>query len=873
MELVPNVKTYPSSKPVYKNTKGYYTHAAGKYVKLGKTSVINKKGETIQLKYINHVLLPNVKTHYSNKPIYVNKGKYFFGGFTTGKIYVLSKEANLKKPNGSIVKLKNIITPAAAPVAPVAAAATIMHKGSKYNITNLKTVNNYPIYKKNKVSTYYSKHPQLGLKKLSVTTLVKKNGIANNLKKWISAPAPAPAPAPAHNETKFNITNLKTVNNHPVYKKKGVSTYYAKKPTGFTKLLVSTMLKKNGSTKQLKQWFPKVPAAAPAAPAAAPAAVLAVSLVPIIVPGPDHVAEKHSVHEASLQKVADKIKKITEIFNDKNNTSNYENYKKARGQMPFAHMNRTNTVEYKATTVVGFHGGGDWRSSLSVPKFEYFTTQVSMKYSQYLAHYQLLLQYGRNVNSFQNVHMSDIIDLKWLIAQDKYIRTLSSRQLFTMYGYSHNGDSWAHAYLDKRFELSKFKSALSALGNNFFAFFFQARDYYKVNTGDINADYTVVLSLVRNEQNVENLHNIMNMFINELNNIIRKAPPVTKTFIIFRGQQDDKYMSGVLDNTYTTERFCSCSVNAEVSRLTFAKGHTLQRISVLSGSKCLLMFGATRYAGETEILLPRGATYKIVKKRNNVSKPSGLLNVYAAPLIQNLVDIVLVGTVEDNAPNESVTIQVPVEKNTNTIQRYVNKNTTVLQMVGKGGSGVVYMGTNKKNGNVAIKIQKNGNNAALNIAALKKLNGKGVAPTLYSYKSNHFANNQLVKIVPKLKVGNRVSVMKTQLIRGNPLRKWYTGTPVPQEIKNKVKNSIAKMHAAGIIHGNLHRNNIIIGNNGKAYIIDFGKSLITNKKFNNANKYLNSIAVSKNMKGGKQVIYSTANKYHVPNGTFLSSIQ
>jgi predicted Ser/Thr protein kinase len=620
---------------------------------------------------------------------------------------------------------------------------------------------------------------------------------------------------------------------------------------------------------------------APSAPVSVGIApVIATSLVPVIKPGPDHVKAVETKYVNSVTKVAEKLKELHEATGG-NNTKNFNNYVAKRGNMGFAHMNRTNTIVYKSTTISGFQGGGTgWRKSLEKPHFVYNTRKVTLKYTQYLAHKQLLFVYGKNVNSFENVRMSDIIDTKWLVAQDKYIRSLSTRQIFTMYGYSFNGDSWAHAYLDGRFNFPLFKSSVpAATGNNYFAFFFQARDYYKINTGDVNKDYKAVIDRVTTEKDVRNIENIMNMFINELNEIIRKAPAVTRTFIVFRGQKDDKYMSGMIGNTYTAERFCSTSVDGTVSKDRFSGGHTLQRITVLRGSKCLLMFGATKFDDELEILLPRGSTYQIVKKRTNIKsyKSTNLLNPGYPESIQNLVDIVLIGTVEDAPVTAPAQVTVIPQTNVNIMQNIVKKlpawgETKVTGLVGKGGYGAVYQASNNKLGNVAVKIQKKSNNSNAEIKALKKLSHLGIAPNYYNNKLIKASNN-IAKLVPRgIAPGNNVSVIMSKMIRGNPLGKWYTGAPIPQSIKNKVKNVVMNMHSQGVIHGDLHKNNILIGNNGKAYVIDFGKSLVTNKNFkstNEANNYLKKLTGKTKMSHSKLSWYSNNKRTHFLNGDFL----
>jgi RIO-like serine/threonine protein kinase len=810
------------------------------------------------------------------KKIYLKNGKYYTK-LPSGAMVNLPNYTQLTKPNGSKVKISNLKS-GAGPSAPPATGFT----KTNLKLKNTAVGSNNSIYKKNSNGSLFFKGSGGGGTSMWINVqpyykIIKPNG------KEVYASEEYP--------NKF----LKEWKNSGQVSGNGKKVYKHDK-TGELMVLkngkISTTFIGKKALKALLGAGPSAPPK-PKAPAKAKtpnvasgsgiAPVVTTSLVPVIKPGPDHIKAAETAYANAVKKVADKLKELQEATGG-NNSKNFENYKAAIGNMGFVHMNRANTVTYKATTVRGFHGAMGWRSSLAKPKFTYFTRQVKIKYTQYLAHQQLLFLYGKNVNSFENVRMSDIIDTKWLVAQDKYIRSLSSRQLFTMYGYSFKGDSWAHAHLGNYFDINRFKTDLSSLGHQYFAFFFQARDFYKINSGNIDNDYNLTLDRIKTESDENNLKAIMNIFINELNEIIRNAPAVTRTFIVFRGQADDKYLTGVTGNLYTTERFCSTSVDGDVSREQFSHGHTLQRITLLKGSKCLLMFGSTKFANELEILLPRGSTYQIVKKRTNVvsNRSTNFFHPNVNPKkVKNLVDIVLIGSVEKAPPVEAVPVTVIPQTNVQIMQNIVKKLPgwslmKVTGLLGKGGYGAVYQASDPNFDNVAIKIQKKSNNSNAEVKALKKLRAAKMAPT-YLNNNNIKATNNMKKLVPRnLEVGNNVSVLASQMIRGSPLKKWYTGAPIPQNIKNKLANSISKMHNSGVIHGNLHRNNIIIGNNGKAYVIDFGKSLVTNKSFkslNEANNYLKRLTGKTKVSHSKTSWYSNNKRTHFLDGNFMRRLK
>jgi len=910
-------------------------NASGTVKQLGAFLKANKKAKALSPAKAKSPAKANVmagytKTNvtYGGKVIYKKNGEYYLSGMPP---VLLGKEKFITKPNGSIASLASLNK-----------AKTPVNAMAGYTKTNLKA-GAFNVYKKN--GDYFYKKANGQPQKLGQAAKVTKpGGITTHLKmlnynktslKYGSMNVYKNA-AGNYYYTHIYVTNnkpikiednsmikkpngtLMKVSNLPktvTYKRLGDMVYfgnpvyynveggkikaYYKKADSYIQIVnLNNSIYKPTDTAlskpiKIKAYLRKLEkklgletllsgaVVAPAAAAAPPPAIITVTLVPIVKPGPDHIKAKVSEFTAAVDKVAKRLKKLQEVTGGTSNkNTNYKNLcSKGNGM---AYMKRSNTLHYKYSKISGSLRSGGWKSIIKKPEFTYATYDLKLSYAQYLAHQQLLFNYGRNVNSFENVRLSDMMDLNWFAAQDKYIRSLSTREIFTIGGYSYNGDTWSHAYLDGTFNYNTFRSSVSKLEGTYFAFFFQARDFYKINTGDILKDYDETVIRVKDDKNNENIKSIIHMFINDLNEIIRKAPSVTRAFILFRGNKDDKYLTGAVNNTYTTERFCSASVAGSVARL-FASGHELQRITVMKGSKCLLMFGITQVSGEWEILLPRGSTYQVVKKRQNLKSISQVANMCGGyqgggESIRNLTDVVLLGTVEDAKAVEAVPVEVHPATNVHVMQRYIeNWPVTITGVLGKGGMGVVYQGTNTSlMKNVAIKFQKKSINSNTEKAALKKLFGLKITPKFYK-NMNIVANNYLHAQTPKVKVGNQMSVMESNLIKGSPLKKWYTGAPVPKDIGNAVKNAISKMHSRGVIHGNLHSNNIIISNSNKrAYIIDFGKALVTNGSFTtpqNANNKLKTLGKPGLQHYGKNTVITPNGASHFFNGPFLKRLK
>jgi predicted Ser/Thr protein kinase len=746
------------------------------------------------------------------------------------------------------------------------------------------------------VGVHKNKKQLFSTSKEKLNSFPNKNKVLSNLQKTLPpnmSPSNITKSPPVPGWTK---TNYMSTNNNPIYKKNSSGRYYVfYKNTKQPKMQISLKDKvknKNGNEVVLGDIFK--PKAAPKA-ASPPVQVVTVSVVPVIKPTDDHIRAKSSYFSARVLKAGERFRKIRNELLEEKNTSNIKNnYCKAGGNMGIVYGNRTNELKYKYTSVKGFENGTNWVSSLSAPMFQHRIYTFEMTYSEYHFVEELLGRYGRNVNSYANVNPRMIMDPHWFAAQDKYIRSLTPYKLFTLYGYTNNGDKWAHAYLEGNFDYTKFHDSIKNKGivDPYFALFFQARDYYKINTGDVRKDYQEVITRMNKEYNSnitefkKQVNSIICMFINDLNEIIKDSPPTTTSFVLFRGQKDDRYtknaatLSGVVGEVYTSERFCSSSISGDLA-YSFSGGHTLQRITILKGSKCMLMFGVTWYDNEYEILLPRGATYQIFSRRRNVSfSTSHATNVCKGPAykrtVQNLVDIVLLGTVEPPPPTALVPVTVDPNSNSHVMQKYIkNSNLKITGLVGKGGYGAVFQGTKKNVGNVAVKFQKVSNNSNAEVKALKKLGGVS-AP---KFISNNVikANNNMISVIPRgIKAGNDVHILVSNMIRGNPLRKWYTGAPIPDDIKTKIRNAVKNMHSKGVIHGDLHANNILVANDGRVFVIDFGKALVTNRSFktaNNANNYLKKLTGRTKEAHGKISYYSNNKRTHFLNGNFFKRLK
>lgn len=364
---------------------------------------------------------------------------------------------------------------------------------------------------------------------------------------------------------------------------------------------------------------PKVPS---------PKSIKVTSLIPVIVPGPEQVLAKTSEYTKRLEQITQKLKNLTNSPTNNNKMVNAHCLNKAG----IVNFDRTLLITFKYSSI-----HGDWQHSFEKPIFEFKELKQAISYNFYWAKQQLLLSYGKNIKSFEDVRMSDIVDTKWFIAQDAYIRSLSSRKILTLLGYiRYGGMQIVNDYLGGTLTLAQFKNFSSEI--SLCPFYFQAHEFYKYPK---ETPRFIVLRRIKDEYDIRSAKYILNMFINEINSIIRKSPAVTKEFIVFRGTENDKLLQGSVNKSYTSQRFTA------VSTVPMKCKKVLKRITLLRGSRCLMVFGFGTYG--VGMLLPRGATYKITSIRKNASslKFGQLCNPAVAYETENLVDVLLYGSVEE----------------------------------------------------------------------------------------------------------------------------------------------------------------------------------------------------------------------------------
>jgi hypothetical protein len=118
-------------------------------------------------------------------------------------------------------------------------------------------------------------------------------------------------------------------------------------------------------------------------------------------------------------------------------------------------------------------------------------------------------------------------------------------------------------------------------------------------------------------------------YCEDLQSVIRNAPPIGQMMKVYRGVMDDHYLKGTVKQTgfkypgyledtkyYRNDGFVSTTIDRRTAE-GFLKGGnngSFNVITLLPGARCLMLFGATRFKAEYEVLLGLETVYLIRQK-------------------------------------------------------------------------------------------------------------------------------------------------------------------------------------------------------------------------------------------------------------------
>jgi len=277
-------------------------------------------------------------------------------------------------------------------------------------------------------------------------------------------------------------------------------------------------------------------------------------------------------------------------------------------------------------------------------------------------------------------YIESLVDDEWLIKMNKYISDLPTRDIYTLIAYTHYGDVIANSYMRRKISKSSFSQDVASYDKwftSFYPLFFQAveriekvKDIKSIlkDDKDVTVDFTnnyLNINILTNGFTIatKNTHfmgkhlvselfekmiseksltmadkyvlfftagrylsfskfwqDVIRDYTHDLDSIIEKSPAITKKMIVYRGIKGDYYLKGNKNHIYKTDSFVSTSINLP-SALRFAGSKCcFKRITLLPGSKAILLAGISKYKNEIELLLGSKSHFYITESRNEISR-------------------------------------------------------------------------------------------------------------------------------------------------------------------------------------------------------------------------------------------------------------
>lgn len=365
-----------------------------------------------------------------------------------------------------------------------------------------------------------------------------------------------------------------------------------------------------------------------------------------------------------------KANREARLFKSEGHKSFCKNNKIMELEKPIVHS--TLNIEFPIQRMQGaIQMGGFSIESLNTPhqKFNIERIQgINFQFNNYSLHNVLYKGTKDTLAYFE-----DTVDMTWLKDMNDYIMNLSTKDIYTIIGYTFYGDTVSNNYMRRRLNKQMFMNELSSYDkwiSVYYPLFFQAVDYLDNNVSDVQKilrdgkdnkvvipgtvgyvaltdktlvnkqmDVSDVLKLLQKNKTMKNSdkyiifytigrflsftefwQNVIRVYIQDLESIIQKAPALKKPMVVYRGVKDDYYLKGKEGNVYTTDGFVSTSINLG-SALRFAGVKCcFKRVTLLPGTRTLLLAGVSKFKQEFEILLSNKSKFYITKGKRFMQK-------------------------------------------------------------------------------------------------------------------------------------------------------------------------------------------------------------------------------------------------------------
>jgi hypothetical protein len=469
--------------------------------------------------------------------------------------------------------------------------------------------------------------------------------------------APRVANTITHKGSTFTKTNATTSGGRAIYKKVGVSTYYAIDETGkpYQILTGTAVTRGNGVFMNLKN-YKKIGAAAPVpAPAPAPptntaalrAAIAHLNKLKTVGGISSHLVrmrgalsaanfaalERRAANKGVTAPPAAPAGRITTAERNARLAAIRARLNAMRvaklAAMPKRRANVEKRLKNAVVRVRARLLGNNPTSSAVIVPFCHAPASVPRKPCK-IRRARLLVYNSPMVNDGTMVatRASDI-DLDWFKRQDEYVKNLSDYDFWTAQAHTNRSHSWIGPFLYRGTIPSTFPGRTGGAHTHIAPLWPQVRkmildgtytrrtaerwrdawidDFTRMTSEKDRYDLFCVNS---NALSSETKRRALTMYRDDLKRIIAGAPKSRKKMILYRGATFDIFRS-TKGHWHNLESFCSAAY--DLNHALAYEGGTMQRITVLPGTPVLLVAGMNQwnYAGEYEIMVNFGTKYLI----------------------------------------------------------------------------------------------------------------------------------------------------------------------------------------------------------------------------------------------------------------------
>jgi hypothetical protein len=253
------------------------------------------------------------------------------------------------------------------------------------------------------------------------------------------------------------------------------------------------------------------------------------------------------------------------------------------------------------------------------------------------------------------IDFENLFDNEWMKNQ---IAQLTKRDLFTIYSYTRTGDEIANEFLRKKLTEFKFMRYLNDIQESphtyrpYFALFFQAFDELTSYTPEelsksisphvtpeklahiqewftsarssstlLSQLYIGFLGLLT-EFTFDFWLKIIQIYVSDIDRIIKNSPPVTKKMYVYRSVNTRDYFLEGMKHRHikSLNGFESTSLSAKATFEFIGKKCCFQRITLLPGVRALLISCVSAFPTESEILLGHNTNYYIMEPSTKINK-------------------------------------------------------------------------------------------------------------------------------------------------------------------------------------------------------------------------------------------------------------